>query len=95
MLKEIRGNPVWLSLVKKYTCRRGVGGEKCLSWANLENLRNWTERGKGLAEQAGTHSLSTNDVRRPNDGDEDWGKHAGTKMVIKLSRVERGLVNHA
>ena len=59
--------------------------------------------GKGLAEQAGTDSLSgisnrahsTNDVMRPNDRDEDQARRAGTDMMIRQSRVEKGLVNHA
>ena len=37
---------------------------------------------------------STNDFTRPNDRDEDRAKCASTNMVIRQSRVERGLVNH-
>ena len=52
MLKEIRENPVWLRLVKKYTCKRGNGAENRSSRANLENMRSRIEKGKGLVNHA-------------------------------------------
>ena len=90
-----------MRLVKKYTCRRGDGEENQSSWDNLENVKRQSERGKGLAEQAGTDSLSrtsnswhsTNDVMRPNNEDEDWAKCAG--YGDKTEQVERRLANHA
>ena len=78
------------------------GEESWSSWANLGNVGIWTRRGKRLAKHAGTDSISltfnsvhsTDDFTRKNNRDEDQVKQAGTKIVIRRSVVERGLVNH-
>ena len=101
MLNEIRGNLVWLRLVKKNTIKIREGEENRSNWANLEDVESQTERDKRLNEYAGTDVISsnrahsTNDATRPNDKDEDQARHASTNMAIRQGRVERGLVNHA
>ena len=101
-LKEIKKNPVLLRLVRKYTGKKREGEENQSSRANLENGRSQTKSDKGLTEYAGTDMISctstrvhsTNDAMRQNNGDEDKTRCAGTNMLIRQSRVERGLVNH-
>ena len=91
-----------MRLRKKYTCKGREGEENRSSQANLEDMESRTKRDEGLTEYAGIDTISctsnrahsTNDVTRPNDGEEDQVRHADTNMVKRQSRVVRGLVNH-
>ena len=57
-LKEIRENPVWLRLVKKYTGKKRRGEGNRSSRANQEDVGSRTERDKVLNEYPGTDSIS-------------------------------------
>ena len=91
-----------MRLERKNKFRREDDEESWSSWAYLEKVESRIGRGKRLAKHAGTDSISltfnsvhsTDDLTRKNNRDEDQVKQAGTKIVIRRSVVERGLVNH-
>ena len=92
-----------MRLVKTNKLRGEDGEDSRSSQANLENMRSQIGMGMRLTEHTVTDLLSqtlisansTDDVMRQNEGDKNKANRASTKRVIRLSMVERGLLNLA